>query len=100
MATDYRVLGQSYPAANTITTLYTVPTAKQAVCSSIVICNHLNSPANYEIKAGGQNITLNAPIPANDTITMCLGITLTATETVTVSSTGTISFNLFGSQIT
>lgn len=100
MATDYRVLAQSYPAASTVTTIYTTPTGKQAVCSSLVICNHLNSTANYEVKVGGQSLTLNAPIPANDTVVMCLGITLTATQTVAVSSTGTVSFNLFGSQIT
>lgn len=37
MATTYKVLGQSNPAATTATTLYTVPSATSAVCSTIVI---------------------------------------------------------------
>ena len=39
MATTYRVLGQSNPAATTATTLYTVPAATSAVISTINICN-------------------------------------------------------------
>ena len=39
MATAYKVLGQSNPAATTLTTLYTVPAVTSAVCSTLSICN-------------------------------------------------------------
>lgn len=109
MATDFRVLGQTLPSANTLTTLYTVPASKQAVCSTVVICNQASSAASYGIcvrPAGAAQtasgyLVMNASIPANDSILMTIGITLTATDVVSVSaSTATISFNLFGSQIT
>jgi len=35
MATAYKVLGQNNPAATTATTLYTVPGATSAVCSTL-----------------------------------------------------------------
>ena len=39
MATAYKVLGQSKPAAGTLTTLYTVPSSTEAVISSLTIAN-------------------------------------------------------------
>jgi len=39
MANTYKVLGQSNPSETTATTLYTVPSATSAVCSTIAICN-------------------------------------------------------------
>jgi hypothetical protein len=35
MATTYKVLGQQEPAITTETTLYTVPSATEAVCSTL-----------------------------------------------------------------
>jgi hypothetical protein len=43
---------------------------------------------------------MGTTVPANDTVLLTIGVTLTATDVVSVSaSTATISFNLFGSQI-
>ena len=39
MPTTHKVLGQQAPAAATPATLYTVPAATQAVCSTLSICN-------------------------------------------------------------
>ena len=108
MPTEYRVLGQSIPAANTLTTLYTVPTAKQAVCSTVAICNQAATAASFGIavrQAGAaqttsQYIAMGTTVPANDTVLLTIGVTLTATDVISVSaSTATVSFNLFGSQI-
>ena len=44
-----KVLGQSNPSATTATTLYTVPSAKEAVVSSISVCNLASSSATYRI---------------------------------------------------
>lgn len=109
MPTDYRVLGQALPSANSLTTLYTVPAAKQAVISTITICNQAATNATYGIairqagaaQTANQYIAMGSAAPANDTVVLTLGISLTATDVVSVSaSTATVSFNCFGSQIT
>jgi len=109
MAITYKVLGQSNPAANTNTDLYTVPAATSAVCSTIVICNQAASAATFRIAvrpagaaiATQQYISYDTNLNANDSITMTIGITLATTDIVTVrANTTTVSFNLFGSEIT
>lgn len=109
MAITYKVLGQSNPAANTNTTLYTVPSATSAVCSTIVICNQAASAATFRIAvrpagatiANQHYISYDTNVNANDSITMTIGITLATTDVITVrANTTTVSFNLFGSELT
>jgi len=108
MPTEYRVLGQLLATANTLGTLYTVPALKQAVVSTISVCNLAATNATFGIcirqagaaQTASQYIAMGATAPANDTIVLTLGITLTATDVVSVSaSTSTVSFGCFGSQI-
>lgn len=108
MAIVYKVLGQSNPSATTATTLYTVPVGTSTVVSTIAICNQVASADTFRIAirpagatlAAQHYIAYNNPITANDTITLTIGITLAATDVVTVyAGTGTLSFNLFGSEI-
>ena len=49
MATTYKVLGQSNPAATTATTLYTVPSATSTVISTITICNQAATAATFRV---------------------------------------------------
>ena len=109
MAITYKVLGQSNPTANTNTTLYTVPSTTSTVCSTIVICNQAASAATFRIAVRPAGATLAAQhyisydsnLNANDSITMTIGITLATTDVITVrASTTTVSFSLFGSEIT
>lgn len=109
MPTTYKVLGQVAPSAVTNTTLYTVPAATQTVISTISICNRGSSSAVYRIAiriAGSalsdeEYIIYDAAAPAQDTIFLTLGISLAATDVVTVyTSLATLSFNAFGSEIT
>jgi hypothetical protein len=109
MAITYKVLGQSNPAANTNTTLYTVPAATSAVCSTLVICNQAASAATFRvaIRPAGATIatqhytSYDTNLNANDSITLTIGITLATTDVITVrASTTTVSFSLFGSEIT
>lgn len=109
MATTYKVLGQITTVANTGTTLYTVPAATSTVCSTIVVCNQAASAATFRIavRPSGAAIeakhylSYNTTINANDSITITIGITLATTDVVTVTaSTTTVSFNLFGSELT
>lgn len=108
MATTYKVLGQSNPSATTATTLYTVPSATQAVVSTIVICNQAASAATFRIAVRPVGATLAAQhyvaydvtVGASDSTALTLGITLGATDVITVyGSTATLSFTAFGSEI-
>jgi hypothetical protein len=109
MATVYKVLGQSAPAATTDTSLYTVPAGTQAVISTIVIANRSTSaPALYRIavRPNGASIAtthylaFDVGIQSADSTTLTLGITLSAGDVVTVrSSTTDLSFNAFGTEI-
>jgi len=108
MATTYKVLGQSNPSATTATTLYTVPSATSTVVSTITICNQASSAATYRIAVRPAGATLaaqhyivyGATVPASDTTTLTLGLTLATTDVVTVyASSATVSFNAYGSEI-
>jgi glucose-6-phosphate dehydrogenase assembly protein OpcA len=109
MATVYKVLAQSAPSATTDTNLYTVPANTSAVISTIVVANRTTSDATYRIAirpagatiANQHYIAFNVTVGASDSTTLTLGITLAATDVMTVyASTANLSFNLFGSEIT
>jgi hypothetical protein len=56
MATAYKVLGQVAPAATTATTVYTVPSATEAVVSSVTVCNRAGAagkPALFGLRHCG-----------------------------------------------
>jgi glucose-6-phosphate dehydrogenase assembly protein OpcA len=108
MAVVYKVLAQSNPAATTATTLYTVPASTSTVVSTITVCNQGVIADTYRIAIRPAGATLatqhyiayNAAIPAYDTISLTLGITLANTDVVTVyAGTANLSFGLFGSEI-
>ena len=110
MPQTFKVLGQSNPAVQTYTTLYTVPASTQAVISTISICNaNTSSNANYSIavRPAGETIvarhflTSNNVVGALDTIMLTVGLTLGNTDVITVWTTSpNISFGLYGSEVT
>jgi glucose-6-phosphate dehydrogenase assembly protein OpcA len=108
MPTTYKVLGQSNPSATTATTLYTVGAGKSAVVSTISVCNQASTAATYRIAirvAGSalsaeEYIAYDSTVAANDSTMLTIGITLAATDVITVyASTANLSFNAFGSEI-
>lgn len=108
MATTYKVLGQSNPAATTQTTLYTVPGSTATIMSTLTVCNQASTAGTFRIavqQAGAtldpkQYINYDTPVPANDTITVTIGLTMAATDVISVySSSGSISFTAFGSEV-
>lgn len=108
MATTYKVLAQSAPAATTNTDLYTVGAGKSAVISTLVVANRSTSARTYRIAvrpagaaiANQHYIAYDITVGASDSTTLTLGITLTATDVVTVyASTTDLSFTAFGSEI-
>ena len=108
MATTYKVLGQANPAATTATTLYTVPSATNAVVSTIVIANLAATAATYRIsvrpagaaQTNAMYLAYDVTVGASDSTALTLGITLGATDVITVyGSSATLSFTAFGSEI-
>lgn len=108
MAATYKVLGQVNPSATTATTAYTVPSATETVISTITVANLGPAPATYRlaVRPNGATlenkhyITYDVSVAPQSTDTLTLGITLDASDVVTVySSTATMAFNLFGSEI-
>jgi hypothetical protein len=109
MATDYKVLGQSAPAATTATSLYTVPAATKTVCSTLTVCNRDPATGTYRVAvrpagaslANQHYIVYDASIHGNATDTISIGATLASTDVVTVyASSANFSFSLFGSELT
>ena len=108
MATTYKVLGQSAPSATTNTTLYTVPSSTSAVCSTLAVCNR-GASTNFRVAvrpsgasiADQHYIVYDNYVNQYDTIFLTLGVTLATTDVVTVyAGAATLSFSLFGSEIT
>lgn len=108
MPSALKVLGQSNPAATTLTTLYTVPASTTTVCSSIVVCNRSTATSfRIAVRPAGAAISnehylyYDVAIAANDTFVATIGISLDATDVVSVYATlATLSFNLFGQENT
>lgn len=108
MPTTYKVLGQVAPSATTNSTLETVPSATQVVVSTIAVCNRAATAATYRIAVRPAGATISnehyiaydAPIAANDSTFITIGVTLAATDVVTVyASTANLSFSAFGTEI-
>ena len=109
MPQTHKVLGQSNPAATTLTSLYTVPASTQAVVSTITICNTASSATTYRIAvrpagaaiATSQYLAFDAALPANDTATLTLGLTLAATDCISVyAGSASVAFSAYGVEIT
>lgn len=109
MAVSYKVLGQSKPAADTATTLYTVPTGagNYAVISSLVINNVTQDSTSVRVAIRPAGATLEdkhyivygSTVSAFQSQVYTIGITIASTDVVTVyDGNGKCSFNLFGSE--
>ena len=108
MPRNYTILGQTNPTANTLTTLYRVPTGNSAVISSINIANLDANAAAFSIAANVNGVaTANAnylawrvSVPGNDSIALSLGVTLNASSFLSVNAnTSTVSFSAFGTEM-
>ena len=102
-----KVLGQSNPAATTATALYTVPASKEAVVSSISVCNLASSSATYRIAirpagaslANQHYVAYDVTVGASDTTIITAGFTIATTDVITVyASTANIAFSAFGDE--
>lgn len=110
MANTYKTAGQSAPAANTDTNLYTVADAKQFVQSTLTVCNRniAGAAATFRLAVvpAGQSLgnqhylAYDQAIPARCTKPLTLGFTLNAGDKVIIrASSADLSFSLFGCEI-
>lgn len=109
MATTYKVLGQSAPAATTATALYTVPSATSAVVSTVNVCNRSSSVRTFRIAVRPAGAALEnkhylaygTAVAANDSLSITIGVSLAATDVLEVYASSTdLSFTAFGAEIT
>lgn len=99
---------QGTASTSTYATLYNTSASTTAVISSIVICNQSSSATLYRIgltaSAGtptaAQFLVFDASIAGNDTVALTLGVSMSASQFLRVStSASTSSFAAFVSEI-
>ena len=105
---NYKILGQVAPSSASLVPLYTVPASKEAVISTIAVCNRGTASATFRLAAisGGGSITnqnylvYNSAVNIEDTLFLQIGATLNATDTLNVyASSASFSFTAFGSEL-
>ena len=109
MANTYKSPVQVEPAANTLTTLYTVPSSTQAIFSAINVCNTASTDATFRIafRPSGaaiedkHYIIYDATIAGNDTYMINQGMSMGATDVLSVqASTASVCFTGFYAEVT
>jgi len=102
-----KVLGQSNPSATTLTTLYTVPSAKEAVVSTISVANLTSTAATFRlaVRPAGASIAnqhyigYDITVGASDSTLITVGLTLATTDVISVyASTANLAFSAFGDE--
>ena len=111
MATSYKTLGQLDLTSSTLTTLYTCPSSTETVISTVIIANRASAADTFRLalRTDGDAISdkhylaYDVPVAANDSTTLTLGITMQATDVLSVAAAGTaseLSINAFGAEVT
>jgi hypothetical protein len=110
MATvSYKILGQSALSDMTETTVYTVPTATQAIVATVSVANRSGSsalvriavrPAADSTTASKHYILYDAEVAGTTSSFFTIGITMAAADKILAYSIGPgVSVNVFGSEI-
>lgn len=100
--------GGAFAKRNSTTTIYTVPSATQSICSTLAICNRGLENAYYDVAvrpdgAALENkhyVTFDALVGGEDTVTLTLGISLDAADVIQITSSNPdLSVTMFGNEI-
>jgi hypothetical protein len=109
MANAYKILGQVADASANDVELYLVGSGKEAVVSTIVVCNREAANNTFRIATKTDNsavqntdyVAYDSVVNGNDTITLTLGITLqTGAEISVGASDANVTFQAYGTEIT
>jgi hypothetical protein len=105
--TNAKIQGTS--SVSTYATLYSTNASTRAVISSILITNTAAAAATYRIgimgsagtPAAADWVAFDVPVAANDTTALTLGITLSPSQFIRISSSATtVTFSAYVSEIT
>lgn len=107
MTTAYKVLGQANPAATTLTSLYTVPSATQSIASTLSVCNMgVSTNARVAVRPAGASIdpkhyiVYDMTLGSGETLFLTVGMSLDTTDVVSVyAGHANVAFSLFGTEI-
>ena len=111
MANALKILGQLNPTANTQGNVYDVPASTAAIVNNITVANQTAANVSYSIivmpsgsfsatAANTYFIVRGGIVPASDTATLSLGVTLPAGAILAANSnSGSISISAFGVEI-
>ena len=111
MPQSYKRLGAIAITANTQTNVYVVPSATEAVISTITVCNQTATNASYSLivmpsgafasnSSPANFIIRGAIVPAADSIILTLGLTANAGSIIAANTNNpNVSFSIFGSEI-
>lgn len=107
--TTYKILGQSAPANTSNADMITVGAAKSQIVSTLIIANVTSTAATARVFARiagataaiGNAVLYDVTIPASSTVTFTLGMTLAATDVITVRSgtASALTFTAFGTEL-
>jgi len=110
MAQSYKILGQIDLTTTSLENVYTVPANRETVISTVVIANRLSSATTFRLAlrdagstvANKHYLAFDVPIAANDSTTITLGVTASATDVLSVSAgtANALSVNVFGTELT
>ena len=110
MASSYKTLGQLDLTTTSLTDLYTVPSATETVVSTVIVANRNASATTFRlaVRVDGDAISnkhyiaYDVPVAANDSTTLTLGISIAATDVLSVQAgdANRLSINAFGAEVT
>lgn len=112
MPTTYKNTSvQGTSSVNTYNTLYNTSSSAIAVLSTVAICNAASADATYRIGitdsatapllTNGEFIAYGATVAGNDTTFVSIGLSIANNKFIRVSSSsGSVNFNAFISEIT
>jgi hypothetical protein len=110
MAQNFKILGQIDLTSTSLENLYTVPANRETVISTIVLANRTATATNFTIAlrdagatvANKHYLAFGVPIAGNDSTTITLGVTASATDVLSVSAgtANALSVNVFGTELT
>lgn len=111
MANALKILGQLNPTANTQGNVYVVPASTSALVNNITVANQTTANVSYSIivmptgaysatAANTYFVVRGGIVPASDTATLSLGLTLpTGSILAANSNSGSVSISAFGIEI-
>lgn len=116
MAYTYKILGQIFPTANTLTNVYVTPASTSAIVTSVYLTNGSQSNANVSLVVVPVDETLDTQhyifkdmnLQQADTLVVNLNLTLEENvilaannaQRAGTSSTANVSISAFGVEIT